>query len=92
MLRNKRKHLGYSQSEVGKKLNVSFQQIQKYEKGKNRLPFPKLIYLFKVLNIKFAELDNLFVDVQLPSELTTQQIKDAINDVIKEREDNVERS
>jgi len=56
------------------------------------VPFPKLVYLFKSLNIKFAELDNLFVDVQLPSELTMQQVKESINDVIKERKDNVEHS
>lgn len=92
MLLNKRYAQNLTQEQVGNKLKIAFQQIQKYEKGINRVPFPKLVYLFKVLNLKFEELDKLFVDVQLPSELTTQQIKESINQVIQEREDNVERN
>ena len=71
-----------TQKELGQYLNVATQQVQKYEKGKNRIPFPKLVYLLKSLNIKFAELDLIFADVQLPSEQTIQQ----------ERVDNVECS
>jgi transcriptional regulator with XRE-family HTH domain len=90
MLLNKRYAENKTQKEIGDNLQTSFQQIQKYEKGINRVPFPKLVYLFKSLNIKFAELDNLFVDVQLPRELTIQQVKESIEDVIKESKDNVE--
>ena len=82
LITNKRHANDMTQSDVGKLLKIAFQQVQKYEKGKNRIPFPKLVYLLKSLNIKFAELDLIFADVQLPSEQTIQQ----------ERVDNVECS
>ena len=34
--------LGYSQSDLGNALGVSFQQVQKYEKGANRISASKL--------------------------------------------------
>jgi len=34
-LKRRRMQLGYSQTKVGKLINTSFQQVQKYEKGKN---------------------------------------------------------
>lgn len=71
-----------TQSQVGDQLGCTFQQIQKYENAKNRISLPKLVYIMKALNIKFAELDELYVDVLLPSEQNIQQ----------ESEDNVERS
>ena len=36
-VRERRMLLGFSQTELGKRLDVTFQQIQKYEKGSNRL-------------------------------------------------------
>lgn len=72
LIRNKRKHLNLTQENLGKSIGVSFQQIQKYEKGKNRIVFPKLILLFKALNVKFAELDFMFADVQPTSKLSNQ--------------------
>lgn len=36
-MRERRMLLGLSQTELGKRLDVTFQQIQKYEKGSNRL-------------------------------------------------------
>ena len=33
----RRVEIGLSQSELGKKLGISFQQVQKYEKGVNRV-------------------------------------------------------
>lgn len=40
-----RQEAGLSQMKVGKILGVSFQQIQKYETGSNRLPVEKLYVL-----------------------------------------------
>jgi len=42
--------LGYSQQTVGDALGVSFQQVQKYEKGVNRLSVARLVQLSKLLN------------------------------------------
>jgi len=36
-VRNRRKELNISQNELGKHLGITFQQIQKYEKGINRI-------------------------------------------------------
>jgi transcriptional regulator with XRE-family HTH domain len=50
-LRAYRQASGLSQSDVGQKIGVTFQQIQKYEKGSNRLSGSRLIevaHLFKV--------------------------------------------
>ncbi|MBA3999526.1 helix-turn-helix transcriptional regulator [Brevundimonas sp.] len=38
----RRKSLGYSQSQLGAALGLTFQQIQKYEKGANRISASKL--------------------------------------------------
>jgi transcriptional regulator with XRE-family HTH domain len=73
VLSTRRYNLGITQSDVAEELEVATQQVQKYEKGVDRIPFPKLVYLFKSLDIKFASLDSEFADVQLPCELTIQQ-------------------
>ncbi|MGH7018335.1 MAG: helix-turn-helix domain-containing protein, partial [Brevundimonas sp.] len=38
----KRVALGYNQSDLGRALGLTFQQIQKYEKGANRVSASKL--------------------------------------------------
>ena len=48
-LREIRKRKGLSQGAVGAELGISFQQIQKYEKGTNHVTVPTLIRLCKVL-------------------------------------------
>ncbi len=47
-LRRLRHKVGLSQVDLGCSLDVSFQQVQKYENGQNRLPIEKL-YLLKHL-------------------------------------------
>lgn len=49
MIRNRRKEAGISQSELGDKLGVSFQQIQKYEKGVNRISVSRLAKIAETL-------------------------------------------
>jgi DNA-binding transcriptional regulator YiaG len=47
-LKRLRQKAGLTQAIIGKRLDVTFQQIQKYEAGQNRLPMEKL-YLLKHL-------------------------------------------
>ena len=47
---------GISQLALGKELGVSFQQIQKYEAGTNRLHADKAIKISKIFNIPLTEL------------------------------------
>lgn len=52
-LRKMRESRGHTQKEIAKILNVSFQQIQKYETGQNRLPIDKLLHLKHFYAVSF---------------------------------------
>jgi transcriptional regulator with XRE-family HTH domain len=51
---SKRLALEISEDRLGKKLGVSFQQIQKYESGKNRVSAARLFYICKALNLSLS--------------------------------------
>lgn len=55
-LRAARIKADFTQAELGTKLGVSFQQIQKYEKGANRIDISRLIQIAKVLNVELSEI------------------------------------
>ncbi|MGR4001385.1 MAG: helix-turn-helix domain-containing protein [Alphaproteobacteria bacterium] len=48
-VRQRRTFLGWSQEELAAKLNISFQQVQKYEAGTNRIGASRLYQLAKIL-------------------------------------------
>ena len=50
-LRMRRTMLGMSQSKLGELLGVTFQQIQKYEKGSNRISASRLQHTARVLEV-----------------------------------------
>lgn len=58
-IKAKRVSLGLSQSNLGKILDVSFQQIQKYETGLNRIPVSSLFVLSKAFSVS---IDYFFED------------------------------
>jgi transcriptional regulator with XRE-family HTH domain len=49
-IRRFREQAGLSQTELGDKLGVSYQQIQKYERGANRVSVETLVRLGRILN------------------------------------------
>jgi len=51
-----RKHRGMSQGELAGKIGVSFQQVQKYEKGTNRVGASRLSCIADVLGVSVGEL------------------------------------
>ncbi len=53
-LRQKRTFLGLSQDTVGKKIGVTFQQIQKYERGINRMGASRLYDFAKALGVQVS--------------------------------------
>ena len=53
-LRMRRTLLGLSQQKLGEKLNLTFQQIQKYERGANRIGASRLFELSRILDVKPA--------------------------------------
>lgn len=54
-LRVLRTSLGISQSDLADKAGVSFQQIQKYEKGVNRISADRLYDIAKILKVDIRE-------------------------------------
>ena len=65
---NIRQIRGMSQSDLGEALDVTFQQVQKYEKGQNRLSVVALIKVCRKLEISPMEI--IGQHVGQPSETT----------------------
>jgi transcriptional regulator with XRE-family HTH domain len=55
-LRERRLALNMSQADLGAKLGVTFQQIQKYEKGANRVSAARLFEICEVLDASLASM------------------------------------
>lgn len=53
-LRLRRSLLGMSQTDLGKKLGVTFQQIQKYERGTNRIGASRLFSVANALEVPIS--------------------------------------
>lgn len=53
-LRLRRTLLEMSQSELGEQLGVTFQQVQKYERGTNRIGASRLFHVAKVMQVPVA--------------------------------------
>ena len=53
-LRRRRNYLGLSQSDIAAALSVTFQQVQKYERGANRIGASRLFDLSRVLDVQIA--------------------------------------
>lgn len=55
-IRARRNQLGMSQDDLGKALGVSFQQIQKYEKGTNRVSTGRIFQICKTFDCSISDL------------------------------------
>ena len=55
-IRERRHVLGISQADLAETLGVSFQQIQKYEKGVNRVSAARLFAICKALNVSLSSM------------------------------------
>jgi DNA-binding XRE family transcriptional regulator len=55
-MREQRLALNMSQAKLGGELGVSFQQIQKYEKGVNRVSAARLYSICKALNVSLSSM------------------------------------
>lgn len=47
-----RRHRGLTQSDMAEQLNISFQQIQKYEKGRNRISLSRFLNICMIIGVK----------------------------------------
>lgn len=64
-MRLRRMMLGMSQETLGKELGLTFQQVQKYEKGANRIGSSRLYHISKILDVPVQ-----FFFEDLPQEVT----------------------
>ena len=55
-MRERRQALGISQAALGEQIGVTFQQIQKYETGRNRVSAARLFEICKVLNVSLLSM------------------------------------
>ncbi len=69
-IRLRRTELGLSQSELGDQLGVSFQQVQKYEKGTNRVSAARLTQMATILQVPIT----FFYDAQTKLEREVQSL------------------
>ncbi|WP_375704088.1 helix-turn-helix domain-containing protein, partial [Bartonella sp. AD328YNZD] len=71
-IRHRRISMGLSQKELGSHLGVSFQQIQKYEKGLNRVSAGCLLEIAKKLEVpmNFFYADLLTADIPTKENLS----------------------
>lgn len=90
-LRTRRRQLGLSQSDLAQRLGVSFQQVQKYERGANRVAASTLLTAARALNTSIAWLvgdeasgrdddDDVFRALSRPGALEMLQAFNAIPD------------
>ncbi|WP_212112920.1 helix-turn-helix domain-containing protein [Bartonella queenslandensis] len=66
-IRHRRISMGLSQKELGSYLGVSFQQIQKYEKGSNRVSAKCLLEITKKLEVPISFFYADFLTADLPT-------------------------
>lgn len=69
-LRQRRTLLGMSQEKLGRAVGLTFQQIQKYERGANRIGASRLLQLSRVLAVPIAY---FFEDVPAVKTRSSQQ-------------------
>ncbi len=55
-MRLRRKELGMSQSDLAKACSITFQQVQKYEYGTNRISFSRLVEMSEALECSVGDL------------------------------------
>jgi transcriptional regulator with XRE-family HTH domain len=66
-IRERRRALGMSQGDLARALGITFQQVQKYERGANRVSFSRLMDIVRALGCQLADLtDGLESDRPAP--------------------------
>src|SRR5271155_107052 len=71
-IRQRRKALGVSQTALADAIGLTFQQIQKYERGFNRVSFSRLVDISHALDCRVVDLIGDLDDANIPSPLFRQ--------------------
>ena len=65
-IRQRRKSLGISQESLADAIGLTFQQIQKYERGFNRVSFSRLVDIARALDCRVIDIIGDLDDINLP--------------------------
>jgi transcriptional regulator with XRE-family HTH domain len=71
-IRQRRKALGMSQTALADAVGLTFQQIQKYERGFNRVSFSRLVEIAHAMNCRVQDLVGDLDDAAAPEVLAGQ--------------------
>ncbi len=71
-IRQRRKSLGVSQTALADAIGLTFQQIQKYERGFNRVSFSRLVDIAHALSCRVIDLIGDLDDASIPRPLFRQ--------------------
>ncbi|MEX6037835.1 helix-turn-helix domain-containing protein [Providencia hangzhouensis] len=63
VLKKKRKELGISGLELAKRLNISQQQVSRYERGKNAITIQGLLDILQALELRTHDIDDFMKKV-----------------------------
>jgi transcriptional regulator with XRE-family HTH domain len=76
LIRFHRMNAGLSQTELGQKIGVSFQQVQKYEKGVDRVGAGRLTRIAEVLNVSVNTFFGKSVLDDVPDQKSVSVVQD----------------
>jgi hypothetical protein len=74
-IRVRRKSLGLSQDDLAVQVGLTFQQIQKYERGANRVSFSRLVEIARTLKCRVQD---LIGDLDVEGEVSDQVAAEAV--------------
>ena len=72
-IKRRRVILGFSQKQLGQKIGVSFQQIQKYENGANRISASRLYHITRILEMQIG---HFFDEMQIAPQPSFGSVKE----------------
>lgn len=78
-VRMRRMALGISQEKLGEALGLTFQQIQKYEKGANRIGASRLHAISLILDVPIQYFFDQMADGQSPNKATENMPSEIVN-------------
>lgn len=85
-VRARRKMLGLSQTQLGHELGVTFQQVQKYERGTNRIGSSRLFRMSNTLDVPVAYFFE-GAETKMPGYVS---VKETMGDAVFDREETQE--
>ena len=83
-IRERREALGITQAQLGKGVHVTFQQVQKYERGTNRVSASKLLLMADTLRCHVSELYGEAVTEAVPGAARMHSAWEKLNPVQRE--------